>query len=215
MPAPAVASSFRRAHTIHSQPQRSSSSTFERRQSSGGTPLRVTVAASGHNLLCQDFHLLQGRTCEQGRTEVVYNNLNPVWRTRLLTLSKDGNLLVQCYASNKFSKDGLVGEAQMPVKDLLNPAGAEVTLLDPNGIASGTIQLKAGNVFETQIDFFQSVVSCKGMQLKSGTMLKRVVEREVDWFKRSITLYENVLVFADPEVGSSPLCSLARGILSS
>ena len=113
---------------------------------------------------------------------------------------------MQCFDSHKYSEDGLVGEAQIPVKDLLLPAGAEVTLLDPNGIASGIIQLKAVNVFETQIDFFRSVVSSKGMQLKSGTMLKRVVEREVGWFKRSITLYENVLMFADPEVGSSPCC---------
>ena len=211
---------LRRAHTIHSQGQRlkrSSTSTSEQSLSSGGTPLRVTVAASGHNLLGQDFNLLQGRTgdpylvfkqhgCEQGKTEVVHNNLNPVWKPRLLTLSRDGNLLVQCFDSHNFSADGLVGEAQIPVNDLLLPAGAEVTLLDPNGIASGTIQLKAVNFFETQNDFFRSVVSSKGMQLKSGTMLKRVVEREVDWFKRSITLYENVLVFADPEVGSSPCC---------
>jgi hypothetical protein len=211
---------LRRAHTIHSQgsSQRlKRSSTITSEQSSGGTPLRVTVAASGHNLLGQDFNLLQGRTgdpylvfkqhgCVQGQTEVVYNTLNPVWKPRLLTLRRDGNLLVQCFDSHKFSADGLVGEAQIPVKDLLLPAGAEVTLLDPNGIASGIIQLKAVNVYDTQIDFFRSVVSSKGMQLKSGTMLKRVVEREVDWFKRSITLYENVLVFADPEVGFSPCC---------
>jgi len=192
-----------------------SSGVFPRRTTSAGGPLvRVTVAASGHKLAGHDLNLLHGRTGdpylvfesegqELARTEIVHNNLNPVWRPFMLALRPHDELRVRCYDSDHFSADDLVGEAIVPVERLLAEGAVEVTLHDQHRNSGGTIKLQIDNVITSEIGFLQSVLSDAGKLVKSGRVLKRVSEREVTWIKRSMELHENVIVLADPKVPPS------------
>ena len=188
-----------------------------RRTSSGGGPqVRVTVAASGHRLTGHDFNLLHGRTgdpylvfeCEGkelGRTDIVHNDLNPVWKPCTLTLRRRGDLHLRCYDSDTFSADDVIGAAIVPLELLIAQGAVEVTLHSQNRNASGKINLELVNVMTSEMSYLQSVVSGKGRLVKTGGVLKRVSEREVTWNARSMKLHENVILLADPEVPLLPV----------
>ena len=88
------------------------------------------IEVTGHHLAARDASLMHGRSSDPylqitqdgaaiAQTEVVVNDLNPVWKAIIVRLAVKGKVRVVCMDHDMLTRDDLIGEAEVSVKELL------------------------------------------------------------------------------------------------
>jgi Ca2+-dependent lipid-binding protein len=123
--------------------------------------VRVEIALHGVNLAAKDYSgksdpylIFKHENNVVGRTEVIYNHLDPVWKPVTLQLEKTDcssvehiEILIECWDKDSFIKsDDLIGASRQKLVDLLKPKH-EMELMD--GLKhSGKLVIDKGTILE-------------------------------------------------------------------
>jgi Ca2+-dependent lipid-binding protein len=106
--------------------------------------VKVEIAFHGVNLAAKDFSgksdpylVFKHENIVVGRSEVIYNHLDPVWKPVTLELKRedcsvagDIEILIECWDKDSFVKsDDLIGASRQKLEDLLIPKH-EIELMD-------------------------------------------------------------------------------------
>jgi len=92
--------------------------------------ISAEIVLTGHHLAARDTSVLHGRSSDPfveftqggvsvGKSEIVENNLNPTWKPIMLKLAPKGVVRITCMDYDMLSRDDLIGEAIVSVKELL------------------------------------------------------------------------------------------------
>ncbi|KAF9458350.1 C2 domain-containing protein [Collybia nuda] len=117
---------------------------------------------------------VQVNNVTKGRTEVVNNNLNPVWDQIVYVPvhSLKENLMLECMDYQNLTRDRSLGSVELHVSELAKESGETRYLYESTGIKKATdpFRLDKGNVYKGQLHYtaeFVPALALKGVKFES------------------------------------------------